>query len=156
MRALALLGAVALSACSQGKAPVAEGEYDSQVPEAQAGYLPPMGSNEVFNEAVNAAPGHELIVADLRLPPDAVGEPHSHPWEEYLYVIDGSAVVDIDGMEQREVMAGETIVLPRETVHTPRAGAEGIRAIIIRVHDEGDPVMVPASEAADAPPPETE
>lgn len=110
-------------------------------------YLPPPGSNQVFREQTHAAPGHELIVADLSLPPNAVGEAHWHPWEEYIYVIGGSAVLDIEGLAPRELAAGEGFVIPRRTVHTPRAGAQGIRAIVVRVHDQGDPVSVPASQA---------
>ncbi len=112
-------------------------------------YLPPMGSNQVFREETGAAEGHELIVADLRLPPNAVGEAHYHPWQEYLYVIGGSAVLDIEGMEPRELVAGETYVIPAEVVHTPRAGPDGIRAMIMRVHNEGDPVSVPVEVPAE-------
>ena len=110
-------------------------------------FEPSMGSNDVLQEALSAAPGHELIVADLRLGPDAVGDPHSHPWEEYLYVIGGSAVLDVEGAERRTVHAGETAIIPARTVHTPRAGAEGIRAIVLRVHNRGDPLNIPADES---------
>lgn len=126
-----------LSACASDIAPIVE---------AEEGYRPAIGSNEIFHEAISAASGHELIVADLLLPADAIGEAHSHLWEEYLYVIEGSAVLDIDEMDRRVLQAGEKFIIPAETVHTPTAGPEGIRAIIVRVHDEGDPLMIPASE----------
>lgn len=109
-------------------------------------YQPPLGSNVVFREATAAAPGHELIVADLKLAANAVGEAHYHPWEEYLYVIEGSAVLEIAGQEPRTLLAGEHFAIPRRTVHTPRAGSTGVRAIVVRVHDDGDPVMVPAGQ----------
>ncbi len=137
------LAAIALAGCQQEAAP----ESAETDPAALSVYQPDFGPTEIFREATAAAPGHELIVTDLHLPPNAVGDPHSHPWEEYLYVMGGSALVRVDGMEEREVMAGESIVLPREQVHTPVAGPEGIRAIVIRVHDEGDPVSIPAEPA---------
>lgn len=110
---------------------------------------PPLGANEVLRAMTSAAPGHELIVSDLLLGPNAVGSPHSHPWEEYLYVIGGSALVDVDGSERRSVAAGEAVVLPGKTVHTPRAGPEGVRAIVIRVHDAGDPLSIPVVTEAE-------
>ncbi len=152
MRGSALLAAILLGGCGMivdwppEEAPDSEAP-ESEAPQSMAIFEPGLGSNEIFHEATAAAPGHELIVADLLLPPDAVGVSHWHPWEEYLYVIGGSAVLDIEGMDSRELAAGEHFVIPRQTVHTPRAGPDGIRAIIVRVHDEGDPVMVPAETA---------
>jgi quercetin dioxygenase-like cupin family protein len=146
MRAGALIAVIALAACSPANDP---GIQDGAAPGDEAtepAYVPPTGSNEIFHQATGAAPGHELIVADLNLPSDAVGEPHYHPWEEYLYVIAGTAVLDIEGAEGRTLQAGERFIIPRETVHTPRAGPKGVRAIVIRVHKEGDPVMVPANK----------
>ncbi|HWK41894.1 MAG TPA: cupin domain-containing protein [Croceibacterium sp.] len=110
-------------------------------------FQPAPGSNEVLREALSAAPGHELIVADLALGPNAVGEAHSHPWEEYLYVLGGSAIVDIEGLDPHTLGSGEVFVIPAKTVHTPRAGPRGVRAIVIRVHDDGDPVSIPATDA---------
>jgi quercetin dioxygenase-like cupin family protein len=107
---------------------------------------PPIGSTEVFREALNAAPGAELIVADLRLEKNAVGEAHYHPWEEYLYVIEGSAILEIQGLEPRTLLGRQGFVIPARTVHTPRAGIWGVRAIVIRVHRQGDPVAVPAGQ----------
>lgn len=109
---------------------------------------PAIGSQEVLREKISAAPGHELIVADLVLPPNAVGDAHSHPWEEYLYVLGGSAVLDVEGAETRTVEAGSSATIPAKTVHTPRAGPEGIRAIIMRVHKDGDPLSIPAGQGA--------
>ena len=138
---------MAIAACSPSGDSGAEdaGESQVQLDDTQT-YLPPSGSNEIFRQATAAAPGHELIVADLNLPADAVGEPHYHPWEEYLYVISGSAILDTEGGDERTLQPGESFVIPREAVHTPRAGPTGVRAIVIRVHKEGDPVMVPADQ----------
>lgn len=125
---------LSLAACAHGAGPPAGGRV----------YVPPTGSTEVLREGTAAAPGHELIVADLNLPPDAVGEAHYHPWEEFLYVIAGSAVVDIEGQDVRVLKAGESFVIPPRAVHTPRAGPTGVRAIVMRVHDAGDPMTIPA------------
>ncbi len=126
-----------------------QGKSSEQAPDGGELHIvqPAYGANAVFHEALSAAAGHELIVTDLSLGPDAVGEAHFHPWEEYLYVLGGSAVLDIEGLEPRTLVAGETFVIPPNTVHTPRAGPEGIRAMVIRVHDEGDPVSLPAPDA---------
>jgi quercetin dioxygenase-like cupin family protein len=107
---------------------------------------PPVGSTDIFREALGAAPGAELIVADLRLEKNAVGAAHYHPWEEYLYVIEGSAILELEGREPLTLMGRQGFVIPAGAVHTPRAGIWGVRAIVIRVHREGDPVAIPAGQ----------
>ena len=53
-------------------------------------------------------------------------------------------MVAIAGEAPHTVGAGERFVIPARTVHTPRAGPDGLRAIIARVHVNGDPVAIPA------------
>ncbi len=134
MRGTLLLACLALSACSEAPSP------------DDPRWLPPMGSNTVFDVEPGAAPDHQLLVSDLHLGPDAAGEAHSHPWEEFLYVIEGSALVDLPGSPTRTLNPGESFIIPPMAVHTPRAGPDGVRAIVVRVHDAGDPVMIPAGE----------
>lgn len=131
--AVALLLAVTCS-CSQPQQP--DGER----------WQPPVGSNIVFDVVPGAAPGKQLIVADLRLEANAVGQAHFHPWEEYLYVIEGSALLELPNSEPKTISPGETYVIPAETVHKPRAGPAGVRAIVTRLHNAGDPISVEASE----------
>ncbi len=111
-------------------------------------WQPPLGSNAVFDAAPGAAPELQLIVADLRLGPNAVGVAHYHPWEEYLYVIEGEAWLELAGEEPRRLVAGEHFVIPARRVHTPRAGPDGMRAMVTRVHRQGDPVSVPVNAPA--------
>jgi quercetin dioxygenase-like cupin family protein len=109
-------------------------------------YLPPIGSTDIFNTEPGAAPGHRLVVADLRLEAGAIGPAHYHPWEEYLYVIEGSALLSLDGAPPRSIAAGEQVVIPARMVHRAQAGPQGVRAIVTRVHDLADPIAVPVPE----------
>ncbi|MEL1251694.1 cupin domain-containing protein [Aurantiacibacter gilvus] len=135
MRAALALLALAVAGCAT-----------TQAPPAETRWVPDFGSNNVFNTEPGAAPGHRLVVDDLRLPAGAVGATHYHPWEEYLYVIEGSAVLDMVGHESRTLMPGESVVIPARQVHTPRAGPDGVRGIVVRVHDLADPIRVEVDE----------
>ena len=99
----------------------------------------------MFDQALESAVANRLIVTDLRLAPDAVGVTHFHPWEEFLYVIEGSALLEIAGEPPQTLLPGERFVIPARVVHTPRAGPQGVRAIVVRVHLEGDPVSTPVT-----------
>lgn len=100
------------------------------------------GSTDIFHEALGAAPGTELIVTDLYLEANARGQAHYHPWEEYLYILEGSVELDVEGIGQRIISEREGFIIPARAIHTPQAGPTGTRAIVIRVHREGDPVRV--------------
>ncbi len=63
-------------------------------------------------------------------------------------MIEGRALVEIPGESTRIVLAGEKFVIPPRVPHTPRAGPEGVRAIVVRVHREGDPVSTPVETPA--------
>jgi len=133
VRLALLLPLLALAGCAASPAPH---------------WQPPIGSNTVFDQAPEAAVDRRLIVADLRLGPDAVGVTHYHPWEEFLYVIEGRALIELEREPTRTLLPGESFVIPARVVHTPRAGPEGVRAIVVRVHNEGDPVSVPVDTRA--------
>lgn len=126
----AILAAALLAGCAGAGGPVATGA--------------PLGARPVFDVAPGAAPDRQLIVVDLRLGPGAAGAAHYHPWEEFLYVIEGSALVELAGAPPREVGVGESFVIPPRVVHTPRAGPQGVRALVVRLHRQGDPVSIEA------------
>jgi quercetin dioxygenase-like cupin family protein len=61
--------------------------------------------------------------------PDATYSPHSHDHDESLWVVDGDITFGADGAEFR-LGCGDRLMLPRGTVHTARAGAQGARYLI--------------------------
>ena len=99
--------------------------------------LPPAGSNEVLRTKVRVADNLEVIISNVFIPPGTAVPRHYHPGEEFLYVVQGSAVQVEEGQEDRELMAGEAYVIPPEAVHAPYGGPDGGHAIVFRLHVEG-------------------
>lgn len=108
-------------------------------PPPQPAPRPPPGSNETLRAPLSLAPGVEVIISDVVIPPNATVPRHFHPGEEFLYVIEGSAVHVEDGQPDRILKAGDSYVIPPRAPHAPRGGPEGARAIVFRVHVEGEP-----------------
>ena len=104
------------------------------------------GSNEMLRAPITAAPELEVIISDVIIPPGAEVPSHYHPGEEFVYVIEGSALHVEEGKEDRVASAGETIVIAPEAVHAPRGGDEGARAIVFRVHVKDQPERIPVTE----------
>lgn len=98
---------------------------------------PPPGSNQMLRAALAMADGLEVIISDVVIPAGATIPRHYHPGQEFLYIIEGSAIHVEEGQEDRVLSAGDTYVIPPRAVHEPRGGPDGARAIVFRVHVEG-------------------
>ncbi len=69
---------------------------------------------DVFNLPAGHDPGHEA----------------THKGDQIIYVIEGRATARVAG-EEREVKAGDLVVIPAGTLHTLRTGAEPLFALTI-------------------------
>ena len=103
---------------------------------------PPPGSNEMLRAPISVGDGLELIISDVVIPPNGQVPQHFHPGEEYLYVLEGSAIQVEEGKPDRELRAGDTYVIAPRAKHSPRAGPQGARAVVCRVHVAGAPERV--------------
>lgn len=104
--------------------------------------LPP-GSNEMTRAPIASAEGLEVIISDVIIPPNMTVPGHYHPGEEFIYVIEGSAIHVEEGKPDQVLSAGDTYVIPPRAIHMPRGGPEGARAIVFRVHVADQPERIP-------------
>lgn len=111
-------------------------------PDAAHAWRPPPGSNSMLVAPLETAPGLEVIVSDVVIPPDTGVPAHRHPGEEFVYVIEGAAVHVEEGQEDRVYAAGEAFVIRKGRVHAPRTTDRPARAIVFRVHVQGEPERV--------------
>ena len=132
---------------------IAAGLYVATLPFAYAQaqhearpYLPPPGSNEVLRSTLAGTPGVEVIVSDVVIPPDGQVARHYHPGEEFLYLIEGTAIHVVEGKPDLPLAAGDSYAIPARAIHSPRGGPEGARAIVFSVHLAGQPARIEAPE----------
>lgn len=109
-------------------------------------YPPPPGSNEVLRSPLAGTPGVEVIVSDVVIPPNGQVARHYHPGEEFLYLIEGTAIHVEEGRADLPLKAGDSYAIPPRAIHSPRGGPEGARAIVFRVHVAGQPERIEAPE----------
>ncbi len=118
------------------------------------------GPVEVIRTEASFADDVEIIVSDVRIAPGAEVPGHSHAAEELVYVIEGSAIHVEEGLPERTLRSGDMAVIPPETVHRPRGGPDGARAITVRFQlperDERDAAPTSVSQPpAETPPDES-
>ena len=107
---------------------------------------PPPGSNEMLRSPLSALAGAEVIVSDVVIPPNGQVARHYHPGEEFLYLIEGTAIHVEEGKPDLPLKAGDTYTIPPRAIHSPRGGPDGARAIVFRVHVAGQPERIEAPE----------
>lgn len=112
----------------------------------ESGDRPPPGSNQMLRAPITISDDLEVIISDVVIPAGATVPRHFHPGEEFLYVIEGSAIHVEEGKPDQVLKAGDAYVIPPEAEHAPRGGPEGARAIVFRVHKHGLPERVNIGE----------
>jgi quercetin dioxygenase-like cupin family protein len=67
--------------------------------------------------------GDRMIVALMRMPAGTGAEPHSHPNEQWIYVLEGTFRARI-GDKEIEAKAGSVVYIPSNVVHSGGATAD--------------------------------
>jgi len=67
--------------------------------------------------------GDRMIVALMRMPAGTGAEAHSHPNEQWIYILEGTFRAKI-GDQELEAKPGSVIYVPANAVHSGRATAE--------------------------------
>jgi quercetin dioxygenase-like cupin family protein len=68
--------------------------------------------------------GDRMIVALMRMPAGTGAQAHSHPNEQWIYILEGTFLGKI-GDSEIEAKAGSVVYVPANAVHSGRATADG-------------------------------
>ena len=74
---------------------------------AQAPAQPALEREALLREAIAAAPGQDLSVTKLTVPPGYKSASHSHPGETFVYVLEGRILNQIGDEEPKIYEAGQ-------------------------------------------------
>ena len=85
-----------------------------------------------------SVPGREVVQTIVEIDPGVTSSRHTHPGEEFVYVVAGEAIHVEDGSPDVVLKSGEGFVIRKGKAHSPRGGANGARAVVFRVHPTGE------------------
>jgi quercetin dioxygenase-like cupin family protein len=89
--------------------------------------------------------GLQGVTTVAEIPPGATSARHSHPGEDFGYLIQGTIVLYVDGKAPVTVRAGEVFFTERGHIHNARnIGTTTARAVDTYVIDTGKPGITPA------------
>jgi quercetin dioxygenase-like cupin family protein len=91
-----------------------------------------------------SVPGREVVQAIAEIPSGVAAGRHTHPGEEFGYVLEGTVVVEIDGTPARTLKAGEGFIIPAGRIHDARnTGKAMARVLATYIIEKGKPVATP-------------
>ncbi|MCH2144624.1 MAG: cupin domain-containing protein [Phycisphaerales bacterium] len=90
--------------------------------------------------AEEIAPGREVVVTSAVNPPNKVGKWHWHPAETFHYYLEGRVEIEFRDGTTIVGVPGRVNHVPYGAWHRAITGEEGVRTLIFRVHQTGEPV----------------
>lgn len=91
-------------------------------------------------------PGKEAEMISVEYPPGAVDPVHRHHADAFVYVVEGSIVMQVKGGEPVTLKPGQTFYEGPDDLHTVGRNASQTRPakfIVLLLKDKGAPVLVP-------------
>ena len=104
--------------------------------------MPGLVLNNLMSAELEGVEGTEVVVSEVTIPPNTALPKHWHPGEEFAYVIEGSVTLWQEGKADITGSEGDVVKVPLKQVHTAKTGDEGVKLLIFRVHEKGQPERV--------------
>jgi quercetin dioxygenase-like cupin family protein len=135
LRLTALLAACTLAASA--------GTLKAQTPGA-----PPQSALKrtvLQTHALTSVPGHDGITVLAELAVGGSAPRHTHPGEEFVYVLEGTATFDMAGQPLLAIKPGDALFIPPNTPHVARnTGTVPLKLLSNYILPTGQPLATPA------------
>lgn len=105
----------------------------------------------VLTMPLAGVPGKELSMSVIDYAPGAASPPHRHNADVFVYVLEGTVVMQVEGGESATLTVGQTFhELPTDihAVSRNASSTEPARFLAILVKGEGAPATVPVTSGA--------
>jgi quercetin dioxygenase-like cupin family protein len=118
---------------------VAAGDHDAGAP-------PPVVTT-LMTEALPDYSGKEMLMLSVEYPPGGADPVHRHDAEAFVYVLEGSIVMGVNGDKPVTLTAGQTFHEGPHDIHTIGRNAsreKPARFLAILLKDKDKPALIPA------------
>ena len=102
---------------------------------------------ELFSKDMTNIPGKEGVMMIVDYPPGSVDPIHRHNAHAFVYVLEGSIVMQVRGGKEVTLIPGQTFYEGPNDVHVVGRNASKTKPakfVLVMVKDKGAPVLVPA------------
>ena len=101
----------------------------------------------LMSKALAENPGKEVLMITVEYPPGSVDPIHRHNAQAFVYVLEGSIVMQVRGGKEVTLTPGQTFYEGPDDVHVVGRNAsatEPAKFLVVLIKDKGAPVLVPA------------
>ena len=102
---------------------------------------------ELMSKDLTNLPGKEGLMITVEYPPGSVDPIHRHNAHAFVYVLEGSIVMQVRGGKEVTLTPGQTFYEGPDDVHVVGRNASQTKPakfVVFLVKDKGAPVVVPA------------
>jgi quercetin dioxygenase-like cupin family protein len=103
---------------------------------------------DLFSKDLANIPGKEGVMMIVDYPPGSVDPIHRHNAHAFVYVLEGSIVMQVRGGKEVTLIPGQTFYEGPDDVHVVGRNASKTKPakfVLVMVKDKGAPVLVPAN-----------
>jgi quercetin dioxygenase-like cupin family protein len=100
----------------------------------------------VMSKELTDIPGKEVVMLTVEFPPGGADPVHRHDAHGFIYVLEGSVVMQVQGGKEVTLAPGQTFYEGPDDVHVVGRNASTTRPaklLAILVKDTGAPILVP-------------
>src|SRR5215813_5689463 len=101
---------------------------------------------QVLSKDLTDIPGKEGLMLTVEYPPGAADPVHRHYADAFVYVLEGSVVMQVQGGKEVTLTQGQTFYEGHDDIHVVGRNAsttKPARFVVFLVKDKGAPVLVP-------------
>jgi quercetin dioxygenase-like cupin family protein len=110
---------------------------------------------QVVSKDLTDLPGREVLMITVEYPPGGADPIHRHNAHAFVYVLEGSIVMQVKGGKEVTLTPGQTFYEGPDDVHVVGRNASSTKPakfLVFLVKDKGAPVLVPVPERTKAKP----
>ena len=114
-----------------------------------AGQAPHASVTPVTSRDLPEFPGKEVLMITVEYPPGSVDPIHRHNAHAFVYVLEGSIIMQVKGGKEVTLTAGQTFYEGPDDVHVVGRNASSTKQakfVVFFIKDKGAPVLVPAAQ----------
>ena len=114
-----------------------------------ASQAPQASVTELTSKDLPEFPGKEVLMITVDYPPGSMDPIHRHNAHAFIYVLEGSIVMQVKGGKEVTLTPGQTFYEGPNDIHVVGKNASSTKPakfVVFFVKDKGAPVLVPAPE----------